>query len=538
MAENYQPIVLPLGTVGFATDLAPQVRQLTHFTAAENVIYEVSGAVRKLGGDSRINSTAITGGPTLTGMFDFWLGGGAATFAQKFVAMTSDQKVYKDDMDGTFDDITGAASITASAIPVFCQARDLLTIWDDKNDGPFKWNQTGNIAALAGTPPAGRGAVFHVNRVWAWGVNANASRLYYSSSTDAEDWSGGDTGSIDLDPEDGDRIIGAVSYKRRLIVFKGPNHGTIHVISGTAPTGGDAFSRTVLTSGIALQSHNSIIPVSDDIWFMSDQGIHSLAATQDFGDFQGSFLSRFCRGYFRDTVNRNRLNQVWGVNYQLKGCAAWVLPVNSSTTNNETFGISYSRLQEDGLKPFTWTRSGASAAIRLHPNSRLKEVVFGNTAGFALRQDQATRSITSNTAYNYHLTTPWIMTGEIDANGQPKPYNPANLERIGMRSISTGDWNVGVQVSSDISGNASYTFNQGSNFTSASGNVFGQAVFGQQVFGGTAATFSPQFNFKDMVGEARSIKLDITQGGLEQDAHIYEVTIEKTPSSFSDNATV
>ena len=537
MAERNQPIVLPLGSVGFATDMPAQVRQLSHYTLAQNVIYELDGSIRKVGGDSRINATAITDGPSITGMFDYWKAGTSGSFAQKFVAMTSNNKIWKDDMDGVFDEITGAASITAGAIPVFCQARDLLLIANDKNDTPLKWNQTGNVASLGGTPPTGRGFIFHANRAWAWGVNANPSRLYYSSSTDVEDWSGADTGSFDLDPEDGDRIIGAASYKKNLFLFKGPNKGSIHVIGGTAPTGADAFNRSVLVRGIALQSHNSILPeVTDDVWFMSDQGVHSLSATNQYGNFAGGFLSRFLQRYFRSTVNRARFNQVWGVHYAMKGSALWVLPVNGSTTNNATLGVSYARIKEDMLKWFTWSRGGISAAIRIAPTTLSKDIVFGSSAGFALLEDQTARSITPSTAYNYQLTTPWISTGEIDSAGQAKPYNPATLVRLAMQSISVGNYNVNVNITTDMGDTNAVSLPQGTGFTSATGCVFGSAIFGQQVFGGTEATRNAQFGFAPLSGEGRMMKIDITQGGLNEDAHLDELAIEKTPSAYSEVA--
>ena len=525
-------MVLPLGSVGFATDLATQVRQFTHYEAAENVMYELSGAVRKCGGDSRINATAITGAPSLTGMFDFWRAGGAATFTQKFVTMTSDSKIYKEDMDGVFDDITGAATITANAIPVFCQARDLLIICDDRNDTPLKWNQTGNVASLAGIPPVARGMIFHHNRPWAWGVNANPSRLYYGSSTDAEDWSGADTGSIDIDPEDGDRIIGTTSYKKRLVIFKGPNKGSIHILSGTAPTGSDAFVRTPLTKGIPLQTHNSIIDVADDKWFMSHKGIHSLVATEQFGDFSGRFLTRFLHTFFRE-MNRSRLNQVWGVPYTDKSCALWVYPSSGNSTNNRTLGLSYLQLEEEGIKPFIWTRGGASAAIRLNPTSRLNQVVFGNTAGFALLEDQTSRSITPSTAYNMKLTTPRFLFAEMDSEGKIKPNNQGTLQRTSLRSVSTGNWNVAVKIQRDKVEGLSYNFNQGEDLTTTAGFILGTSRLGIDTLGGGSSTGGPQIKFADTPGEARTIQLEITQGGVNEDAQLYEAVVEWMPSAFS-----
>lgn len=534
MAERFQPIMFPLAEFGFATDMPTQVRELSHYTIADNVIFGASGIARKVGGDARINSVAITGAPAVTGMFDFWRGGAAATFTQKFVAMTADSKIYKDDMDGTYDDITGSATITANAIPVFCQARDLLLIFTNLNDTPLKWNQSGNVATLGGSPPAGRGATFHANRVFTWGRNAAPSELRYGSSTSVEDYTGADTGIIDVDPDDGDRITGTVSHKNRLFVFKGPNKGSIHVISGTAPTGSDAFSRQVLTRGIALHSHNSIINVGDDIWFMSDQGIHSLAATQEFGDFRGAFLSSQLNLYFKDTITRTRLAQVWGVNYAAKSSALWVIPIVTSTTNNATLGISYRRIGDRRIQPFTWSRSGASAAIRIHPTSLLKEVVFGNTAGFTLRQDQQERALTPNIAYNFRLQTPWVLTGEVDSQGHPRPYGPASLERIGLRSISTGNHNVSVTVTADMSGSQTVLLNQGTNFVGAVPSIFDQVLFDQAVFDSSTGSFDAQFGFDNIALEGRAVKLDITQGGLREDAALIEIAIEKTPTAFSE----
>jgi hypothetical protein len=539
MAEGLIPSTYVLGSVGFQTDMSSQARGLTHYERLENVVFEVSGAFRKVGGNTRINATAIASAPSITGMYDYWRAGTSGTFAQKHVVMTSNQKIYKDDMDGTYDDITGAASITASAIPIFSQARDTLLILDDKNDTPLKWTQTGDVATLGGSPPAGRGSIFHANRPWIWGANANPSRLYYGSSTDIEDWSGGDTGSIDLDPDDGDRIIGVCVYKSRLIIFKGPNKGSIHVIAGTAPTGTDAFARTRMVNGIALQTHNSIIPVMDDIWFMSQYGVHSLAATEAYGDFQGAYLTRFLRSYFRSAINRAGLARVWGINYDEKGCGLWVIAGAGSATNNRTFGLSYARIQEEGLKPFEWTRGGASAGIRINPTSALREVVFGGTAtGFVTLEDQPSRSLASGAAYSLRATTPKMFFAEQDENGTARPYGVGTPSRLALRSVSTGDWDVTISVQRDTIGSTLHRFNQGADLTTIAGFILGTSALGDTL-GGGATTGGPQISFNtELGGTCRTVQFDITQGGLDQDAHLNELVLDWTPEAFSTASNV
>jgi hypothetical protein len=526
MPDALGSTIIPLNQ-GFATDLPPQERQITHLRLAENVIYDVSGVARKLGGAAAINSVAISGSPDVTGMFDYWLGGTSGEFTQKFVVMTSDGKIYKEDMDGTFDDITGTATLTANAIPVFTQAMDLLTIFTDANDTPLKWNQTGNVAALGGTPPVGRGMVFHVNRGWIWGTKANPSRISYSAITDVETWSGGDSGSIDIDPEDGDWIIGAASYKQVLLVFKGPNKGSIHQITGTAPAN---FARNKLVTGIPLQTHNSIVSVGDDIWFMSDRGIHSVAATERFGNFTGADLTRFNRTFFRDSINRKRLQLAWGVNYAHRSTVVWTLTKKGSGTNDLMFGLSYVRNAEEGLKALVWNRQAQSAAIRINPVTKVRELVTGRT-GSVLRQDLPDKNIETSTAYTLRQVTPHLEIGTADATGRPRPDQPVTLNRLFLRSRPTGDWNVSIDLTRDNAQTETYTFNQ-----AKSGFTLGTSLLGTGKLGGGHEQIV--YSTPSVSGEARTVRLDITQGGLNQGADLVECGLEWTPAAQSDNPTL
>jgi hypothetical protein len=526
MPNRLQSTVLQLGSVGFATDMLPTDRKLTHYQRLENVIFEVDKTLRKVGGNTPINSLAIASTPEILGMYDYWFEA-SGSFTQKFVAVTDNGKVYKEDMDGTFDDITGGATIANDAIPVFCQAHETLLIFFHNiatPPVPLKWTGSGDVATYTNAPN-GRGAVFHNGRVWIWGTLAFPSRIYYSASNNIEDFSGLDAGALDLDIGDGDRIIGAASYKDALIVFKGPNKGKIYVIHGTAPTGGDAYRKNILVRDIALQSHNSIVPVGDDLWFMSDQAIHSLQATEAYGNFKGAFLTRHLRKFFREDVNRTRLNQVWGVNYALKDSVLWVMPGAGQTANTLTFGLSYADLQDKGgLKPFTWTRSGQSAALRVHPTTKAREVVFGSTGGYALREDTlgVGRSLATTAAYNLRALTNHIVVGEIDSVGKAAPYIPANLYRMALRSDSVGSYNVNINLRRSEAGGTSYAFSQG-----AAGFILGTSVLGTDMLGGGKTRTVT----KDVMGETRIMQLDITQGGFNEDAKLHEVAIDWKPVS-------
>lgn len=532
--------------IGIATDLAPEVRELTHFTQANNVIFQVSGSVRKVGGSQRLNGTGIAGAPDVVGMFDFWRSGTSGTSTQQFVMVDSTGKIYRTTFALPLD-ISGSVALTAGARPVFAQFRDLLTIWSSADEAPRKWNQTGNAALLAGNPPAGHVATVHKGRLWAANTNANPSRLTFSALDTAETWTGTDTGSIDVDPEDGDRIVGLASHKGQLLIFKGPNKGSIHQLSGSAPTGNDAFSRQPLLKGIALQTHNSIVEVGDDLWFMSDRGIHSLSATQRFGNFAQADLSRYLKIGFAEGINRSLLDQVWGVHYAHKSCVIWTIAPSGVAENTVAVVFSYIRQEEEGLKVSIWNRSCISAAIFIDPTTKVRQVAFGTTDGFAERQDIPRRGLASaatggfilntdvlgtgrlgdafasNTAYNMRILTPQITITDIDAQGQPRADQPVTLQRMYLKSEPLGDYNVTIDVSRDGLAPETYLFNQGSG-----GFVLDTAVLNvNQLGGGILQTISAE-----MLGEARSISLDINQGGAGEDAHLYEIGIDYIPTSL------
>lgn len=514
MAERYPPTFRIGFNVGYATDLIPQVRAIDHFTRLENVIFEQSGALRKVGGSARINSTAMTGGPNVMGMFDAWYAGTSGTFTQKFIAATSDSKIYKEDMDGTFDDITGAAVITANAVPVFAQFDDLTIMCFSTNDTPLSWNgAAASVSSLAGSPPAGRGAIEHMNRLWIWSANANPSRVTYSAYGDPETWSGADTGIFDIDIDDGDRIIGAVSHKERLIIFKGPNRGSIHIIEGRTP---GEFTRTRLVRGIALVGPNATIEAGDDVWFASRRGIHSLSATERFGNFAEADLTRFQRGFFRTNVSLTAANlaRISAVNYATKSCALWGLTAAGQTDPNLIFGLSYIRAQEEGIKAFTWTnRSCFSAATRINPTTGLEEVVFGTTDGFCERQDTTGRRLANNTAYALLAETPQVIL----APESPRADQPVTLTRMYLKSQPLGDWDVGVSIQRDALATENYSFNQG-----VAGFLLGTDILGIGVLGGAIA----QTAVNRLTGSARSARFTFRQGGLNEDAHLYEAGVD------------
>jgi hypothetical protein len=518
----------------WATDMPQQTRQLAYLLRAENIVHEVSGQTRKMGGAAKINGTAIAGGPDITGMVDYWKQGILGTSSQKFVVMTSDGRIYKEDMDGIYDDITGTV-VTTDAIPVWCVARDTVIIATDKNNTLQKWDQvTAVTTTLGGSPPAGRGAVYHNGRIWVWSPNSDPCGIYYGSSTSIEDYTGLDTGRIGIDENDGDRIIGAVSHSINdqsvLFIFKGPNIGSITWLLGTAPTGADGYRRGGTIRGIPLQSPNSLVKVGNDIALMSNRGIHLLSRVLDVGNDPEADLTRYLRTFFREGITRNALNKVWGVNDISHSTAYWNIQSTAATEPDLVLGMCYLRVQDRGWLPLTWNRPAISLASRINPTTHIPEIVSGNTDGFVRRQDIAARNIDVNTSYSSRIQTPQILVGNVDSGGRPRGDQPVSLEDLYVRCISVGDYDLNVTLTRDKEAPPDfYAFNQGQ-----SGFILGTSILGQDRLGGNKMQIS--HSDPPVFGEARAVALDITQGGLNQDMNLVEIGIEWLPMAQSDRA--
>jgi hypothetical protein len=407
---------------GWATDFgpsstnAPQGNSLVvpFFTNLDNATLTLDGGFHKLGGAAKLNSTQVTesgSGVAVQGLIDVWFQGTSGSETQKRFAYIG-TKLLKDDADGTWDELT--TGLVADREPCFAIFEDEVFWASDSNvDTPRRWDgSAGSTSAVGGTPPTFSFMVTHKNRMWAAGVASAPSRLYYSGSLDANDWVGATAGSIDIDPSDGDRITGLRSHKNELIVFKGPHRQSIHRITGSSPSGSDAFARETFVNGIGSVNHNGIFTINDDLVFTSPRGIHSLAATAAFGDYIEAFLSRPILSYYQDSLNHSVLYKNWGANYSTTGQAIWTMPKSGGSVKNVYLVYDY-RFQPG--RWISWSKDSAYVAancLAVIENSARKHRIFaGTTNGYVYEIDRSSHVIDSSTAYTVDVKTPFLNFG-------------------------------------------------------------------------------------------------------------------------------
>ena len=299
---------------------------------------------------------------------------------------------------------------------------DLLIIGGP--NGPKSWDQS-TFQSLAGTPPAFGFSTPHAGRHWAAGVGSAPSRLYYSAVGNPEDWTGSGSGSIDIDPGDGDAIVALLSWKSQLWVFKGPYRLSIHRISGTDPT---TFSREPFIYGISAAGPMSIFPVGDDFAFWSSRGTcHSLTTTANYGDYTQGYLNFPILSWCRNPANiinglsssswqcitdhsQNVTYNLLNNNYGTAGSSAQPQPLLLIMDwKFRTDANPYPRfITVDMNRPFT----ALGLLQGIYDPSQLIPT-FGTSDGYTLQEYPPNISSLKNvdTAFEYRLITPSMTYG-------------------------------------------------------------------------------------------------------------------------------
>jgi hypothetical protein len=476
---------------------------------ADNSVFELDGGPHKAPGAVKLNSSVVESGADIRGIFDFWIQGTSGSPTQKRI-IHAGTKILKDDSDGTFDDLfTG---LEADKVPDYTIFGDLLIVASDSAvDVPRSWDGT-TAQNLAGSPPNFAFSVEHKNRVWAAGNVAAPSTLYFAVSEDGADWTGSGSGNIKIALDDGDKITGLASHRGDLFVFKGPYKGSIHRITGSAPTGSDAFARRpFIQSGLGCVAHNSIFNFGSDLGFMwADGSVHSLNATAEFGDFDTVALSRPIHKWMLENVNFSALNTVSCVTSQRLGITLMAYPITGGSVPNVLLMMDFR------FSPVRWSLwSSFTKAICLGSvidtaSSNIPIVFSGDTDGFVRKLEQTARSIDGADGLSYKITSP-VMNYSM-------PHIMKTLANIGIGFRQQNDQDVTFGWTRDNNTQQTQIVNQ------QGGTGLGSFKLGTSKLGG--AQFIESFYSMAEGGEFRSIQWEISNNTVDEDVEVHRVSLD------------
>ena len=482
---------------------------------AQNLVYNLDGWPQKMPGASNVNATATGASDHVTGIFDYWRSRNAGNPAQQRL-LYAGTAIYSES-GGTLTAIK--TGLEAETMPWFEVMNDECVIaTTSTTDVPMVWDQT-TFANLAGSPP--NFAIFevHKGRMFAAGVDTNKSRLYYTALNNHEDWTGSGSGSIDVAADDGDQITGVKSHRNELVIFKGPNRGSIHRLAGSSPTGDDAFSLNPFVRGVGASNHHAIIlGPGADLWFWDDHGIHSLAAVEAFGDYAPRRLSAPISDYFVEELNHNRFSYVWGVNFAGAGYALWTVSRSGSTTNDRVLLLDY-RFQP--MRLALWTSYSAACLAMVRDASRQTIPWAGTYTGRALRMHRPARNI-AEAAYTARALLPYL------------PFGDEFIDKIVMKGrcglAPKGEINFTVGWQRDAATQQTTAVSQEGTATLAPSSD--QFTLDTDILAGARHVS----RFFDMSGSFKELQFEFSQGGGDQDfePHSFALELEVTGIGTTD----
>ncbi len=242
-----------------------------------------------------ITSTNPIGGATpktVTALAEFWTN--ATT--QIRIAATADGQYVSFGANGIVSTLAsglGTSKITTFSEMLGGSTTRKLFICNGFNT-PYV-TSNGTSAAALSTPPADwsgnnqpQAIVAHKSRAWGFGNANDPHRVYYSTLTNHEDFTGGGSGSISIYPGEGEKIVAGVSFGGKLWLWKSPRG--IYWVNDASPRVTDwEAKRLSLVVGIA--GPNSFCEADNDVYFVSTEGlIHSLGRVYAAGDAMASAI--------------------------------------------------------------------------------------------------------------------------------------------------------------------------------------------------------------------------------------------------------
>ena len=453
----------------------------------DNIDFTRDGRFAQRNGYTRLNTTAFNSGATWTGLYWYEK---KATATNKLIGVAGDKLGKMDDLDGTWDDITGSLTLTAGNDNHVSWTTQIdVAVGTNNVNPPFRWDQTGNgttLDVVAGLTQAKFVRTF-ANRLVLANVTisgtAHKSRFMWYPLDSLTSPSA--SAFRDVNTNDGQEITGIEVLGEECIIFKDRSIWKAQNIGDP-----DLPFRFIKTrshvgcvSGYSIQqSNNGLIFQSQDGWY--------------FFDGNNSFkLSEKVTATI-DTYNDNRFPQTQSVLYQKNNL--YIASVTNSGGSTHDRNLTFNDLNGAWSK---YSGLNANAFARVYDNNEEK-IFFGDYSGFVYQFDVGDNDNPggTETAIDAFYYTAWLNFDDIvNVKGIPHIYI--------FHKISE----------STLSFSYSYDFDESDAFTqtftlSGGGAIYGTAVFGTDVYGVSGG----KVQRRDLSDRGRVVRLKFANNNVDE----------------------
>ena len=279
---SYKPLD-DLGVNGLNTQSNPATLDPSWLTKAENVVIRESGRIALRKG---LKQKIVPTGTAIASLVEhrdqstdkIFASYGTSIYTVDFGSPTAAFPSSGDDVKHTVADTTGDWQFVNFNDRLHCFHTGVIPQRYDGSLGvDSKWTAHATDPASISSlfdPSCGMG---YYGRIWAGGVAEAKDVVYYSNLLDGDDWTGGDTGLIDLAKVWGtDEIVALAPFYGKLVIF-----GKNNIVVYDSPTVVGSLAVNEVIRGIGLVSRDTVQAIGDDLVFLSSTGLRSLARTTE-----------------------------------------------------------------------------------------------------------------------------------------------------------------------------------------------------------------------------------------------------------------
>ena len=424
------------------------------------------GGLQKRSGSAKLNSSTLNSSATFTALAGFRPSSGS----NFLVGIAGDVIARMDTMDGTWDDISAALTITAGDNNVFTTtfAKDLIILANGIN-ATIKYSGSGDAAVLGGSPPTAR-SVLYVNRHLVHARDTtNKLRVQFSDLDDPESYTS--TRFIDFATEP--TALGTLN--NNLYVFENFRISMLPIVVWPF-----AIAQEII--GIGCVGHRAIVNVEDSVlMFMTSAGKIYV--------FDGSTLTDVSSGRIdTELAGMNKARRQFVVmDHFKKKRQVWIsYSSGSNTQNNRILVYDYTKgITSGAWMIFTNINANVLASVIEQRTSGEGDetMLTGDYAGFCREQDNGS-------------TDDEQADGIIDAFwsfGFSDFGSLESLKNIRFASI-VADENGGTVLDFMVGYDGDVGFTTSKSFElTGPGGKFGTSTFGSSVFGGGGLPNKPKF---------------------------------------------
>ena len=360
---------------------------------------------------------------------------------------------------------------------------------------------------IGGTPPDFSVMRVHHSRLFT-NDKVNIDRLNISSVGDFEEWNGtGTSAALDIFPGDGDADgLQSIFIPFRSVLFVAKSTKLYRI------TGADEndYSPDLVTAGLGCQSHKSISSVDlDDVLFVSARGIHSLAATDEYGDFNAKYLSNKIQNTFNEfTSGRHAYIQSA---YVPDTNAVFFAVTDEGASTNDTIYSFNTRSQE-------WTKWAEAdcQSLGLRRVGSKDKLIIGTSSSRLIQSSEDTGLDFTTTPFQFK-----VKTGTIYPQGRPDAIS--FFKRFSLFYKPRGTFTLTVKLKIDNQPMQSLAFTQ----TSGADKLGETFTLGDSLLGSSSvlAPYEQQIE-----GVGRGVSIELSTFGQDDNIEVYGFSIEYEPA--------